>query len=161
MKRKKKNQSIEIKLLLKKNLKDVVDIEKRNLLIEDPDFGSMVSDEAWNSSKFINFIKQKNTYTYTISEGDLIIGFLLLEIKEKELCIERMVIDKDFKKLGFEDEFLNFISEKNYKERIVFYCKEDDFDTINFLKKNDFIGKLSRDYYSSGKDAIKFIKEIK
>lgn len=160
MRKKKKLSNVEIKLLLKKNLKDVVDIEKKNCIIEDPDFGQMISDEAWSSSKFIDFIKKKNTYTYTISEGELIVGFVLIEVKEKEVCIEKMIVDNNFKNSGFEEELLNFIYNKNYKDRIVFYCNENDFDTIKFLKKNEFIGKLSRDFYGLGKDAIKFVKEL-
>lgn len=160
MKKKKKNPAIEIKLLLKKNLKDVVDIEKRNNVIEDPDFGQMISDEAWTSNKFIDFIKKKNTFTYTISEGDLIVGFLLFEVREKDVLIERISIDKNFRKSGFGSYLLNFIYDKNYKNRILFFCKENDAETINFFKKNNYIGKLERSYFGSGKDAIKFVKDI-
>lgn len=159
MKKKKKIQACEIKLLLKKNLKDIVDIEKKNCTIEDPDFGLMVSDKAWTSNKFIDFIKKKNTYTYTISEGDLIIGFLLFEVKENEVVIEKICIDKDFKNSGFELELLNFVYLKNYKNKVVFYCPEENDELISFFKNNNYIGKLSKDYFGLGKDAIKFIKE--
>lgn len=160
MKKKKKLPSIEIKLLLKKNLKDVVDIEKRNNTIEDPDFGIMVEDHAWSSNKFINFIKKKNTYTYTISEGDLIVGFLLFEVREKDVVIERICIDKNFRKSGFGTQLLNFVYEKNYKDKIIYFCKENDNDSINFFKKNNYIGKLERNYFGNGVDAIKFTREI-
>ena len=62
MKRKKKEPSIEISLMLKRDLKDVVDIEKRICSIEDEDFGIMIADYAWSSNNFISFIKKTNTY---------------------------------------------------------------------------------------------------
>lgn len=160
MKKKKKIQSIEIKLLLKKNLKDVVDIEKKNNVVEDPDFGQMISEDAWTSIKFIDFIKRKNTFTYTISEGDLIVGFLLFEVRDKDVLIERISVDKNFRKSGFGTALLNFLYQKNYKQKIIYYCKEDDNETINFFKKNNYVGKLERNYFKVGVDAIKFSKEV-
>lgn len=145
---------------MKKNLKDIVDIERKNCTIEDPDFGLMVSDKAWTSNKFMDFIKKKNTYTYTISEGDLIIGFLLFEVKENEVVIEKFCVDKDFKNCGFETELLNFVYLKNYRNKVVFYCPEEDDESIIFFKQNNYTGKLSKDYFGFGKDAIKFNKEV-
>lgn len=160
MKKKKKLPNIEIKFLLKKNLKDIVDIEKKNCTIEDPDFGNMVGEHAWTSNMFIDFIKKPNTYTYTINEGDLIVGFLLFEVKQNEVLIERISIDKDFRKSGFGKMFLDFIIEKNYRNKIIYFCKENDVESINFFKNNKFIGKLEQNYFSNGVDAIKFTKEI-
>ena len=160
MAKKKKQISSEIKLLLKKNLRSIVEIEKKNCTIEDPDFGEMVSKKAWNSSNFVDFVKKKNTYSYTISEGTLIIGFLLFEVKENELLIERICIDKDFRRSGFGKEFLNFIHAKKYRNKIVFYCKEDDISSIKFFKKNDFIASLEKNYFDFDDDAIKFTKEV-
>ena len=159
MAKKKKQISSEIKLLLKKNLRSIVEIEKKNCTIEDPDFGEMVSKKAWNSSDFVDFVKKRNTYSYTISEGSLIVGFLLFEVKENELLIERICIDKDFRRSGFGKEFLDFINGKKYKNKIVFYCKEDDVATIKFFKKNDFVANLEKGYFGID-DAIKFTKEI-
>ena len=160
MAKKKKQISSEIKLLLKKNLRSIVEIEKKNCTIEDPDFGEMISKKAWNSSNFVDFVKKKNTYTYTISEGLIIIGFLLFEVKENELLIERICIDKDFRRSGFGKDFLDFIYNKKYRNKIVFYCKEDDIATIKFFKKNDFVASLEKNYFDIDDDAIKFTKEI-
>lgn len=160
MAKKKKQILSEIKLLLKKNLRSIVEIEKKNCTIEDPDFGEMVSKKAWNSSDFVNFIKKKNTYTYTISEGPIIVGFLLFEVKENELLIERICIDKDFRRSGFGKEFLDFIHSKKYRNKTVFYCKEDDVPTIKFFKKNDFIANLEKNYFDINDDGIRFTKEV-
>jgi ribosomal protein S18 acetylase RimI-like enzyme len=160
MAKKKKQISSEIKLLLKKNLRSIVEIEKKNCTIEDPDFGEMVSKKAWNSSDFVDFVKKKNTYTYTISEGLIIVGFLLFEVKENELLIERICIDKDFRRSGFGKDFLDFIYNKKYRNKIVFYCKEDDVNTIKFFKKNDFTANLEKNYFGIDDDAIKFTKEV-
>jgi len=160
MAKKKKQILSEIKLLLKKNLRSIVEIEKKNCTTEDPDFGEMVSKKAWNSSNFVDFVKKKNTYSYTISEGLVIVGFLLFEVKENELLIERICIDKDFRRSGFGKELLDFIHSKKYKNKIVFYCKEDDVATIKFFKKNDFIANLEKDYFGIDDDAIKFTKEV-
>jgi ribosomal protein S18 acetylase RimI-like enzyme len=160
MAKKKKQSSSEIKLLLKKNLRSIVEIEKRNCTTEDPDFGEMISKKAWNSSDFVNFIKKKNTYTYTISEGPIIVGFLLFEVKENELLIERICIDIDFRKSGFGKELLDFIYNKKYANKITFYCKEDDVCSIQFFKKNNFVANLEKNHFGVDDDGIRFTKEI-
>ena len=138
MKRKKKESSVEISLMLKRNLKDVVDIEKKSCSVEDVDFGTMVLDYAWSSNDFIKFIKKTNTYAYVIKEGDLVIGFFLIEVKDSEVLIERICIDKNYRKIGFGKEILKFIYKKNYSNRITHICREDDKESINFFKSNDF-----------------------
>ncbi len=160
MAKKKKQILSEIKLLLKKNLKNIVEIEKRNCTIEDPDFGEMISKKAWTSSDFIDFIKKRNTYTYVISENQIIIGFLLFEVKENELLIERICVDKQYRRCGFGKEMLKFVYNKKYSNKISFYCKENDIDSIKFFQKCDFVAKLEKNYFGNDEDAIKFTKEI-
>ena len=46
MKRKKKVSPIEVSLMLKRDLKDVVDIEKKSCSVEDEDFGIMTANYA-------------------------------------------------------------------------------------------------------------------
>ena len=161
MGRRKKDPIVEIGLMLKRNLKDVVDIEKKSCLIEDEDFGSMVAEYAWNSTDFVNFIRKKNTYAYVIKEGDLIVGFFLLEVKENEVSIEKICIDKNYKNSGFEKEVLNFICNKEYRNRITHTCRENDMETIKLFKANDFTGKLNKNYFGEDVDGIKFIKDIR
>ena len=112
MKRKKKVSPIEVSLMLKRDLKDVVDIEKKSCSVEDEDFGIMIANYAWTSNKFISFIKKTNTYAYVIKEGELIVGFFLLEVKDSEVLIERICVDKNYRKSGFGKEILNFIQKK-------------------------------------------------
>ena len=158
--KKKKEPSIEISLMLKRNLKDVVDIEKRVCSIDDEDFGIMVADYAWSSNDFIKFIKKYNTYAYVVKEGDLVIGFFLTEVKEHEVCIERICIDKNYRKSGFGKEILNFIYKKKYRNKISHICRENDIDAIEFFKSNDFKGKLVKSYFGEDNDGIKFTKEV-
>lgn len=160
MGRKKKEQLVEIGLLLKRNLKDVVDIEKKACSVDDEDFGTMVSEYAWSSTDFINFIRKKNTYAYVIKEGDLVVGFFLLEVHENEVSIERICIDKNYRNSGFGKEVLNFIYKKEYRNKVTHTCREDDMEAINFFKSNDFVGKLSKNHFGEDKDGIKFYKDI-
>ena len=132
MKRKKKVSPIEVSLMLKRDLKDVVDIEKKSCSVEDEDFGIMTANYAWTSNKFISFIKKTNTYAYVIKEGELIVGFFLLEVKDSEVLIERICVDKNYRKSGFGKEILNFIYKKNYKNKVTHICREDDVDAKVF-----------------------------
>lgn len=160
MKKKKKAPLVEVSLMLKRDLKDVVDIEKKSCFIDDDDFGVMVADYAWSSSKFIDFIKKSNTYSYVIKEGDLIVGFFLLEIKDSEVLIERICVDKNYRKNGFGKEILNFIYKKDYKNKIIHICREKDVEAIGFFKVVGFKGKLIKNHFDADIDGIKFIKEI-
>jgi len=160
MKRKKKVSPIEVSLMLKRDLKDVVDIEKKSCSVEDEDFGIMIANYAWTSNKFISFIKKTNTYAYVIKEGELIVGFFLLEVKDSEVLIERICVDKNYRKSGFGKEILNFIYKKNYKNKVTHICREDDIDAIKFFKCVGFTGKLMKNYFGDDIDGIRFNKEI-
>lgn len=160
MRKKKKDSSIEIGLMLKRNLKDVVDIEKKSCSVEDEDFGTMVVDYAWSSSDFIKFIKKPNTYAYVIKEGDLVVGFFLLEIKDSEVLIERICVDKNYRRSGFAKEILNFIYKKDYRKKITHICREEDVESINFFKSIGFTGKLIKKHFGDDIDGIKFSKEL-
>ena len=160
MKRKKKNPSIEVSLMLKRDLKDVVDIEKKSCSIDDEDFGTMVVYYAWASSDFIKFIKKPNTYAYVIKEGDLIVGFFLLEVKDSEVLIERICVDKNYRRSGFAKEILNFIYKKDYRKKISHICREEDKESIGFFKSVGFTGKLVKKHFDDDIDGIKFNKEM-
>ena len=58
---KKNEPEINIKLLIKRNLLDVVEIEKASCYTNDPDFGKIQNDSAWSSSSFTSFVRKKNT----------------------------------------------------------------------------------------------------
>lgn len=158
-KKKEKESLADISLMLKRNLRDVIEIEKKSCAIEDEDFGVMIPGYAWNSTNFIDFIKKTNTYAYVIKEGDLIVGYFLIEVKETEVSIEKIRIDKNYRNSGFGKEILNFIYKKEYRDRVSHTCRENDEESINFYKNNGFKGKLNKNFFGEDNDGIKFTKE--
>lgn len=148
-----------IKLLIKRNLLEVIEIEKISNYEYDPDFGNLESSNAWNSEKFIAFIRKKNTLAYTIMFLNKVVGFLLIENFESHTVIERLTVHIKHRRNGFGTSLLNFLIEKNFNSKIIFYSRENDKESLMFFSKKKFKSKLEKKYFSSDIDAIKFSME--
>jgi ribosomal protein S18 acetylase RimI-like enzyme len=157
----KKNQpEVSIKLLIKRNLMDIVEIEKASCFINDPDFGKIQSNTCWSSSSFTSFVRKKNTFSYIISENNKIVGFVLIENLPSETVIEKIVVHPKNRRNGHGTAMINHLINKKFTNKLVYYCMENDDDSIKFFSKKKFKSKLEKKYFSSDTDAIKFTMEI-
>lgn len=157
----KKNQTeINIKLLIKRNLMDVVEIEKASCFINDPDFGKVQSNSSWSSSSFTSFVRKKNTFSYIISENNKIVGFVLIENFPAETVIEKIVVHPNNRRKGYGTAMINHLINKKFTNKLICFCMENDDDSIKFFSKKKFKSKLEKKYFSSDVDAIKFTLEI-
>lgn len=157
---KKNEPEINVKLLIKRNLLDVVEIEKASCYTNDPDFGKIQSDSAWSSSSFTSFVRKKNTFSYVIYENSKIVGFILIENGANETIIEKLVVHPKNRRNGYGTTMIDFLIQKKFKPIISAYCREDDNDSIKFYSSKKFKSKLQKKHFPNDIDAVKFTVEI-
>lgn len=150
-----------IKLLIKRNLLEIVEIDKSSSIIIDPDFGQIENNLAWDSSSFTSFVRKKDTFSYIICEKDKTVGFLLIESKADFTKIEKLVIHPKFRRMTFGSLLLEYLIEKKFSSKIITYCRENDNESIAFYKNKKFKSNLIKSYFEKDIDAVRFILEIK
>ena len=150
-----------IKLLIKRNLMEVVDIDKASSYINDPDFGLIENESSWDSSSFTSFVRKKNTFSYVIYEKTKIVGFLLVESDPDSTKIEKLTVHPKYRRLTFGSLLLNHLIQKAFSPKIVVYCKENDSDSIAFYKSKKFKSNLAKSHFGKAIDAVRFSLEIK
>ena len=149
-----------IKLLIKRNLVEVVDIDKASSYINDPDFGLIENESSWNSSSFTSFVRKKNTFSYVIYENSKIVGFILIENGANETIIEKLVVHPKNRRNGYGTAMIEFLIQKKFKPIISAYCREDENDSIKFYSSKKFKSKLEKKHFPNDIDAVKFTVEI-
>lgn len=148
-----KRAVLNIRKAFKKDIKEIVQLEKENILVN-----TMSEDQIKNALSDVNYIAFK-----AVVENE-IVGFVLLQ-KSDELNIDSIVVKKEFRNLGIASKLISKAEEFAKKNKIKTLSLEVAYDNITaFLlyKKLGFIERRRRKkYYANGSDAIEMIKEIK
>ncbi|NBQ16738.1 GNAT family N-acetyltransferase [bacterium] len=157
---KKNEPEINVRLLIKRNLLDVLEIERSSCYTNDPDFGKIQNDFVWSTSSFTSFVRKKNTFSYVIYENSKIVGFILIENDPDETVIEKLVVHPKSRRKGYGTAMINFLIQKKFRNKISAYCREDDDDSIKFYISKKFKSKLQKKHFNNDTDAIKFTMEM-
>ncbi len=147
-----KRSEIKIEVATSENLKDIVELEKDNIIVNtmsENQIESTLSDE--------NYIVLKATL------NDEIVGFIMLN-KSDELNIDSIAVKKEFRNLGVASKLIENACEVAKVNNIDTLSLEVSYKNITaylLYKKLGFIERRTRkNYYADGTDAVEMIKRI-
>jgi hypothetical protein len=141
---------MQIKLLMKKWLSQVVEIEEK-------------SGSKWKEKDFLNFFKD-NGMGFVLEDNNKIIGFICLIIKNDTLHVPRICIAQKYKRKKYGTQLYDFITKNNkdpYKHMFstnkkYFYAHEKDNESLKFFVSKGLRSKLGKKLFKNGDDAIVF-----
>ena len=143
---------MQIKLLMKKWLNQVMDIEEK-------------SGSKWKEKDFINFFKQ-NGMGFVLEENNKIIGFMCLIIKDDIVHVPRICVDERYKRKKYGTKLYDFITKNKqypYKDifsvnKKYFYAHEKDNESLKFFVSKGLSSKLGKKLFKNGDDAVVFFE---
>ena len=147
-----KRSEVKIEVATNENLKDVVELECENILV------NTMNEEQ------IKFALNNENYTvFNAVLDNEIVGFIMLSISD-ELNIDSVAVKKEFRNLGIATKLITRAEEFAKEKEINTLSLEVAYTNITaylLYKKLGFVARRTRkNYYKNGDDAIEMIKEL-
>ena len=114
------------KAFLKEHVSDFIALCQRNM-----------KDEYWDESHFLTELPQKWVYSFYVSHGDEVIGFIVASEKEQSIHIHKFVVDQPFQGSGLGSRMLQHLVYQSQKP-ITLKVRTDNEQGISFYKKHQF-----------------------
>jgi len=147
-----KRAEIQIEKAAIKDLKQIAELEKENILVN-----------TMNETQIEECLKSENYICFKAIVDDEIVGFIMLN-KSDELNVDSIAVNKDFRNLGIATKLIG---------KAETYAKENNIATLSLevayknitayllYKKLGFVERRTRkNYYQNGDDAIEMIKKF-
>jgi ribosomal-protein-alanine N-acetyltransferase len=85
---------------------------------------------------------------------NILCGYLIIHIGDK-IDIEKIFVDKPFRKQGIGSTFIQYIVENFQNKKIILEVSKENFTAVSFYKGLGFnLLTTRKDYYGANKDAL-------
>ena len=121
-----------------------------------------IFDDPWTLGFLHRTLRARNTITYVLKKDEVILGYLIYELRKKEIRIIRMAVTPSAQRVGYGQYMVDCMLERLQRQkRDKLSALVDDSNVI----ANDFFRKcgltvvgVSRRYFDNGQDA--YLMEI-
>lgn len=116
----------------------------------------------WTSSMYEGYISKADSLFYTMYEGSVLLGFILVNKGLDQSDILQVAMNPSFQSKGFGSRLLiHILSELPKDHEILLEVEETNTQAINFYKKMGFeFLSIRKFYYSNGHHAHVYRKVI-
>ncbi|MBQ8615838.1 MAG: tRNA (adenosine(37)-N6)-threonylcarbamoyltransferase complex dimerization subunit type 1 TsaB [Clostridia bacterium] len=147
-----KRAEVKIRKAAKKDLKEIVTLEKQNVLVN-----------TINEQQIKTALEDKNYEIFKAQVEDEIVGFVMLQMSD-ELNIESIAVKKEYRNLGIATKLIEKARECAKENNVPTLSLEVGYKNITaylLYKKLGFVERrIRKNYYADGTDCIEMIKRI-
>ena len=149
----KTNVDIQIRWMIRRDLAEVMDIERNSFPI------------PWTDEEFISALKERNCIGMVADDGDRIRGFMVYELLKEELHVLNFAVAPWARKRGFGTAMVNKLLGKlsqQKRHRITLEVRETNLKAHLFFRACGFEAtEVIRGHYEdTAEDAYRFVYSI-
>ena len=102
-------------------------------------------ETKWKKADVVDFLSRKHTRGFGVDDGpENLVGCLLLDFSKEKCCVVYLVVDPDYRRLGYGTVLLEcaekFAAEKDEGLPLVVVAPDGALDMHLFLKANGYKG---------------------
>jgi len=144
---------VQIRWSVRRDLPEVVDIERHSF------------EFAWSENDFLNCLRERNCIGLVAEHHDRIVAYIIYELQQNELTVLNLAVHRGYRRLGIGRQLIEKLVRKlslQRRQRISTHVRESNLDAQLFFKSCGLraVDVLRNHYEDTTEDAYLFRYEV-